>query len=528
MAKVLSRTDGTTIYLVSLPNISSHALSHAGRLTLILSVLASMHVFYMCVYKLPKCVCDDLVRLQRNFWWNHSDQKHHLVFTAWSKLCQPKSSAGLGIRDPMLINISLLLKLAWRFLTQRDSFWAELLTAKYLRSDSFWTRKVVYGSSPIWAGIMSVRDSISKFVCWSIGDGHTVRVWTDPWVPGVPTFRVDGYPYARERIFRVVDLFISQTRCWNAELIHSCFPPHEAKAILSIRLARDACADKLIWTPTTSGVFSTKSAYKCLTQEVASTSFASCSHKFDWHSLWKVKGLAPRIQLFIWRIFTDSIGLKHNIIRHGIEVDPICVVCGLENETTDHLFLHCEIAKKTWFGSPIGYRVVDNSTPLSDLLLSWLSSKNSIEVFKLGCNIVWSLWKARNRWVFDKTKVQVFNVIQATVSSYNFYNIPFDPGGDVLINDSSTAFSSNTSAGWKAPDVGFVKINVDGALKANAIAAGVILRDHMGDVLACQTIFDGNWAGKDGAIEAEARAFLKGIELARIHVSQGKYESLET
>ncbi|OVA12762.1 hypothetical protein BVC80_8543g9 [Macleaya cordata] len=34
-------------------------------------------------------------------------------------------------------------------------------------------------------------------------------------------------------------------------------------------------------------------------------------------------------------------------------------------------------------------------------------------------------------------------------------------------------------------------------------------------VLACQNIFDGNHLGEDKALKAEARAFLKGIELAR-------------
>ncbi|OVA10812.1 hypothetical protein BVC80_8611g17 [Macleaya cordata] len=33
-------------------------------------------------------------------------------------------------------------------------------------------------------------------------------------------------------------------------------------------------------------------------------------------------------------------------------------------------------------------------------------------------------------------------------------------------------------------------------------------------VLACRTFFDGCWTGKDAPIEAEANAFLKGLELA--------------
>ncbi|OVA08262.1 hypothetical protein BVC80_4957g1 [Macleaya cordata] len=68
---------------------------------------------------------------------------------------------------------------------------------------------------------------------------------------------------------------------------------------------------------------------------------------------------------------------------------------------------------------------------------------------------------------------------------------------------------------WIPPDCNSVKINVDGALKGSELATGVVIRDFSGNVKACQIVYDGKWKGFDGAIEAEARAFLKGIELAR-------------
>ncbi|OVA00900.1 hypothetical protein BVC80_9081g62 [Macleaya cordata] len=45
--------------------------------------------------------------------------------------------------------------------------------------------------------------------------------------------------------------------------------------------------------------------------------------------------------------------------------------------------------------------------------------------------------------------------------------------------------------------------------------AGIIIRDYRGSFIAGNCFFDGQWTGIDGALEAEARAFLKGLELAR-------------
>lgn len=53
-----------------------HFLSHAGRTTLIQSVLALIPLFYMATSIVPKHVLNKLTQTIRNFWWGHSrDQK---------------------------------------------------------------------------------------------------------------------------------------------------------------------------------------------------------------------------------------------------------------------------------------------------------------------------------------------------------------------------------------------------------------------------------------------------------------------
>ncbi|OVA00619.1 hypothetical protein BVC80_9085g26 [Macleaya cordata] len=167
-------------------------LSHAGCLQLIQSTLASIPIYYMAAYLLPKGVLEKILCIQRNFWWKKSEERHRLIFTAWSKFYKPKEDGGLGIQTPEKVNVSLVMKMAWRFLTQPQALWCQLLSAKYLRTESYWTEKKYWNSSPIWSSLCSVRNYMKEGTCWCVGDGHKIKIWTDPWVPNLPGFRVSG------------------------------------------------------------------------------------------------------------------------------------------------------------------------------------------------------------------------------------------------------------------------------------------------------------------------------------------------
>ena len=47
-------------------------LSKAGRLTLIKSVLNSLPIYYMSMFKMPKAIALKIVKLQRSFFWGGS------------------------------------------------------------------------------------------------------------------------------------------------------------------------------------------------------------------------------------------------------------------------------------------------------------------------------------------------------------------------------------------------------------------------------------------------------------------------
>ncbi|XP_028121359.1 uncharacterized protein LOC114318621 [Camellia sinensis] len=72
-------------------------LSFAGRLTLIKSVLSSLSIFYLSLFKMPKCVIKKVDKIQASFLWRDSDvkRKAHLGIM------------GLASGNPALLNYFL-------------------------------------------------------------------------------------------------------------------------------------------------------------------------------------------------------------------------------------------------------------------------------------------------------------------------------------------------------------------------------------------------------------------------------------
>lgn len=82
----------------------SGLLSKAGRLVLIKSVLNSIPLYYMSLFKVPKLVVKQIIKAQRNFFWTGSENRKGLRPISWNLIQRPKSLGGLGV-DDLIIKI---------------------------------------------------------------------------------------------------------------------------------------------------------------------------------------------------------------------------------------------------------------------------------------------------------------------------------------------------------------------------------------------------------------------------------------
>ena len=92
--------------------------------------------------------------------------------------------------------------------------------------------------------------------------------------------------------------------------------------------------DVILWKFEKNMKFSVKSLYNAVT-----SSDAGPSHKI----IWKGK-VPPKIKIFIWLMINNAVLTKDNLIKRRWSGNPSCHFCD-QNETVDHLFFTCPIAK---------------------------------------------------------------------------------------------------------------------------------------------------------------------------------------
>lgn len=99
-----------------------------------------------------------------------------------------------------------------------------------------------------------------------------------------------------------------ENKCWNLHLMHQLFLLFEVEEISSIPLNNLLPLDKLIWTETSNGLFTVRSAYKLAMEIYGNSGGASSSNNSNlrcfWKKLWRLP--APhKVRYFLWRACRD-------------------------------------------------------------------------------------------------------------------------------------------------------------------------------------------------------------------------------
>ncbi|XP_060957672.1 uncharacterized protein LOC133029200 [Cannabis sativa] len=380
--KVLNRLEGW----------KAKCLSQAGRTTLIKSVLQSIPCYTMAATRLPVALCKELDSIVARFWWKGCNSDlgscRYLALKSWSHLCQPLRNGGLGFRRFKDINMALVAKLAWNILVQSDRPWVKALSAKYCSKIEFWEVEKKNSDSFLWKSILSARDLCVSGAGVLVGDGNS-DIWTRPWVPGFTPEEVrQSFTYGITHAYSSIsDLFMTNSRVWDENLIRQCFTSEIANAILRIRPLSDE-GDRVFWKASNKGIFSVKNAY-----------WLSQSNRFhpekeSWRNLWKLK-IHPRHKLLIWKILSYCLPLKSNLgfMQNG---DKECYLCNCEVESELHLFGTCNFARCLWYRGQWGLRSnFLNVQSFEDLFHQMLLIKDDYLVLFAAC-LFEVVWHCRN------------------------------------------------------------------------------------------------------------------------------------
>nr|GEX54895.1 RNA-directed DNA polymerase, eukaryota, reverse transcriptase zinc-binding domain protein [Tanacetum cinerariifolium] len=112
-----------------LSNWKMKALSIGGRLTLLKSVLGSMPIFHMSIFRVPLSVLRMLESIRSHFFNGHELRSNKDTWVKWNSVLASKEKGGLGVSSLYVLNRGLMLKWVWRFYSQKTSLWARVIKA---------------------------------------------------------------------------------------------------------------------------------------------------------------------------------------------------------------------------------------------------------------------------------------------------------------------------------------------------------------------------------------------------------------
>jgi hypothetical protein len=251
--------------------------------------------------------CRTLDKAFKNFWWGFpKDKSRNLSLKSWHSLCLPKDQCGLGFRLMKYVNLFLISKLGWNLLTNHNSSWVSLFQRKYIKYGNVLSSPLSSGSWN-WNGIKAIVPIIAQGACFSPSKFSSLSIWSSPWIPTLPLFLpTPRLPYLPSSYpLAISDLLLPSSYTWN--YTHLSFLFHPSTIVEIMKIAPSLLHDTVLWTPSSSGTFTTKSVHHLITSSTpASSSPLSQSH---WKALWKLN-LNHRLKLFLWKMVWNIIPTK--------------------------------------------------------------------------------------------------------------------------------------------------------------------------------------------------------------------------
>ncbi|XP_013650648.1 uncharacterized protein LOC106355208 [Brassica napus] len=295
----------------------------------------------MTCFELPVSLCKRIQSAITRFWWDDSSAKKNMAWIAWSDLTKPKAFGGLGFCDFQRFNEASLEKLSWRMMEKPETLLGRILKGKYLPNGDIFTCEMTSAGSHGWRSVPVGRDLLRKNLGWLIGNGKEINIWNDPWLDLSKKKRPYGPAPEAFINLTVADLRTRQGGEWDLEKIRLVLPQYE-EDILSLKPSLSNAEDKLVWLGNRSGR---------------------------------------------------------------------CKRCG-ESESITHLLFHCPYAQQVWRDAPLSISFDPRGIVELEVGDRWteLCSKPSLPPTGIVSSslvpwILWTLWKERNKFVFDGTSV---------------------------------------------------------------------------------------------------------------------------
>ncbi|GJU03526.1 RNA-directed DNA polymerase, eukaryota, reverse transcriptase zinc-binding domain protein [Tanacetum coccineum] len=367
-----------------LSNWKLKMLSIGGRLTLVKSVLGSMPIFHMSMFKVPSGILRILESIRCHFFNGHDMSSKKGSWVQWNKVLAPKDK-----------NRGLMFKWVWRFLSQDSSLWSRVIKAIHGGDGNI---GVVSnnGTKYVWMNIVSEINVLSKmginlmeFLRIKLGNRESTLFWEDSWCEGGRL--KDRFPraYALESCKDVTvrnklvqpNLLFSFRRIPRGGVEQTQM--NELVALMQ-PVILSPMQDRRTWMLNSSGEFSVASVKNLIDIKMLP--------KGGFKTRW-IRYVPIKVNILAWKVMTNSLPTRFNISRRGIDIDSIfCVNCDMGVETTN-------LISRWWDVLDLDITSYGNWKTWMDNIRMPAKNKNMLEgVFYV---MWWLLWTFCNKKIFE-------------------------------------------------------------------------------------------------------------------------------
>nr|GEU49936.1 zinc finger, CCHC-type [Tanacetum cinerariifolium] len=282
-------------------------LSIGGRLTLLKSVLSSMPLYHISVYKVPLGILNKMESIRRDFFNGVDSKERKISMIGWKKILASKKKRGLGVSSFFALNRALLFKWIWRFISCDSSLWARTLKVIYGDRGALNNSGTLHRFSP-WIVILREFDSLSakgidlhSFVKKKVSNSDQTLFWEDTWLTNPPLKFFFPWLYALEgdKHASVAAKFGDSSLVNSFRRASRGGVEEEQLQLLVDKLAPVVLSnlnDRWVWTLESSGEFSVRSARSYIDDALLPTVGAPTR----WVSVVPIK-----INVFAWRVSLD-------------------------------------------------------------------------------------------------------------------------------------------------------------------------------------------------------------------------------
>lgn len=187
---------------------------------------------------------------------------------------------------------------------------------------------------------MKARDLARVHICYKVGRNSSFLLWHDPWLENQPLI------YRFGSVIRLVDSYnfakassMMNDTGWN---------PHPSNHVLAIELrhlllnSEVQTCDSILWDGQKTATIAS------IWDSLRNAMIAPLWIPTIWHS-WAIK----KCSIFLWLALKNRLLTKDRMLHFGMNVNPVCLLCKVMNESAEHLFCSCTYSLQILSCSPI-------------------------------------------------------------------------------------------------------------------------------------------------------------------------------